>query len=405
MRNVIAVLIVASVTPASPTWAQGRFSWAPSVSIAEVADSNVFSTPSSGESDFVTRTSPGVQAGYQSVPLQLVGRYTCDAERYRDHPQLNDTFARQQAGLDLRATVRRTTLTTAASYVTTHTPQELNALTGLTVQRAPAMQYSVAPSLNYQFNALTRGSVAFQLARSTFGETASTATGAPSIVTREFTVGVDRHLAATDVARARYRERSFDFGGAPALSSGATSRALLLGWTHDVSRLTQTTVTVGPRLSDGSVRPEVAVDVRRRLQSGDVALSFARTEGVALGEAGAIEVKRLTGSLTARPARRLELRAGPGVSRDEAPLSGLKATVYLLDVAATSPLTRWLSLQASYQRAWERSETPLYGALAFEHAVFIVRAVAAAPTASTGSGHARAAAPPALIRYGAAAGR
>ncbi|MBZ5556532.1 MAG: hypothetical protein LAO77_04585 [Acidobacteriia bacterium] len=382
--------ILLAMVPAAAR-AQGMTYVIPSLSVAEVADSNVFSSQSSAESDVVLRTSPALRAGYRSAPLQLTGRYTFDAEQYRDHPALDDALARQQADLSLRYHAGRTaTFATSASYLTTHMPQEFNELTGLNVQRAPATQFTVTPSMTYDLSARTRASVQFEFARSAFSEAApgaALAGVAPSIVTRTFTFGLDRHLSATDVAHAQYREQQFAFGGLPtndaspdsiALGNG-TSRAMLAGWTRELSALTRATVMAGPRFSGGAVRPELTADIHRRLKSGDVAVSVERTETVALGEAGTIEVERLTASATVRPTRRLELRAGPGISHDAAHVSGLDATVYLVDVAATRALTRWLSIEASYQHAWERGDIPQAGPLAFAHRVFMIRAITTAP--------------------------
>jgi hypothetical protein len=343
----------------------------------------VFSAPSAPESDVVLRTSPAIRGGYRSPQLLFTGAYTFDAEQYRDHPELNDRLARQQADLNLRYDAGRTaTFTTIASYLTTQLPEEFNTVTALVAQRAPATQYSVAPALSWALGTVTRASVQFEFARSAFTDAAAAGSAfsiAPSIVTRTLTFGLDRRVSATNTVRGRYLEEEFEFGGAPPLAiSAGTSRAALLGWTHDLSSLTRATVMAGPRFSDGAVRPEISAELRRHVESGDLAIAFERTESVALGETGTIEVERLAATATVRPARRLELRAGPSISHDSA--SGLDATVYLVDVAATRALTRWFSIEASYQSAWERGDAPQFGPLAFARRVFTIRAITTAPS-------------------------
>jgi hypothetical protein len=386
MKTFILLVLAIAALPSNAN-AQGGFYLVPSVSLSEVSDTYAFSSPSSSDSDLVMRTSPVVRAGYRSPLLQVTGGYTCDAEQSRNHPDLSNFFVRQKGDVTLRYTLSpAATFSTVGTYVATHTPQEFNDQTGLIVQRAPASFYSVVPLLSYQFDPRTNGSAEFQFQRmDAFTQLAPTvlAAQAPvlqnvagSIVTLGATFAFDRRLSTTDVALAQYRERRYDFGGSPLFAGSITSRAALLGWTHDLSPLNQMSILAGPRLSDGVVGPEVAVNVRHRLQSGEVAMGFARTERVALGETGTIDVESLTATVAGRPVPRLELKVKPGVSRDRARLSPLQVTVYLVDVSATRAVSRWLSLEASYTGAWERGDVPPLGPLAFSHTVFAIRAIA-----------------------------
>jgi hypothetical protein len=388
MKTFIALLLAIAAFPAK-AGAQGGFYLVPSVSVAEVSDTYVFSSPSASDSDLVLRTSPDIRGGYRSPLLLLSAGYTCDAEQSRTHPDLSNFFVRQKADVNLRYTLGpAATFSTVASYVATHTPGEFNDQTGLIVQRAPATFYSVAPSFRYQLNALTHASAGFEFERMDASAQIAVApliAGAPalplrdvagSIVTRGINLGLDRRVSGTDVGLARYQERTYDFGGAPQFAGSVTSRAVLLGWTHNFTQLTQITMLAGPRLSDGLIVPEWSAGVRHRLEFGEVALNAERTERVALGQAGTIDVQGLSASVITRLAPRLDLRVKPGVSRDKAHITPLQVTVYSVTVAATRAFSPWFSIEASYRGAWERGDIPPLGPLAFSHTVFAIRAIA-----------------------------
>src|SRR5262245_57569890 len=93
------------------------------LSSAEIYNGNLFSAPSNPtigrvlplaagalppssavrtpESDLFSRFGTALETGYVAVPLQVIGRYELDAERYLDHPELNRNVARQDGSLSL----------------------------------------------------------------------------------------------------------------------------------------------------------------------------------------------------------------------------------------------------------------------------------------------------------------
>src|SRR5262249_6020461 len=85
-------------------WAQAGFYVTPSFSFSEVYDDNLFSTPShtqgGRQDDFISRFSPGIQVGYKSTPLTLLGSYSFDAEVFADHAERTTAQARQRASID-----------------------------------------------------------------------------------------------------------------------------------------------------------------------------------------------------------------------------------------------------------------------------------------------------------------
>ena len=93
-------------------------------------DDNLFFTSSSREEDLISRFSPDIQFGYQSVPFTFSGRYTFDAEVYAYHPELTTAQALQRASIEARyLPAPPLTLALTAAYLESQTPEEINVVT------------------------------------------------------------------------------------------------------------------------------------------------------------------------------------------------------------------------------------------------------------------------------------
>ena len=146
----------AQLLPPTAAPAQTGYYLTPSLSVAEVYDDNLFFAPSSREHDFLTRTSPGLQAGYQSAPLTVAGGYSFDSEIYSRHPELTTPQMRQRGSIDVKATpIQVLTLSVSMAYFQTKTPVELNLETGLAARRVLAERYTANPAFTYRFDSLT----------------------------------------------------------------------------------------------------------------------------------------------------------------------------------------------------------------------------------------------------------
>ena len=120
----------------------------PSVAFATVLDDNVFLASTNEEADVISRLTSGLDARYERSLLTMNGHYRLDSERFTDHPSLTDMNARQDAAVDVRShRFRNAILGADAAVTTTHTPGELNLLSGLAVGRAHASRIVVHPSL------------------------------------------------------------------------------------------------------------------------------------------------------------------------------------------------------------------------------------------------------------------
>ncbi|MGH7318253.1 MAG: hypothetical protein ACRELA_01280, partial [Candidatus Rokuibacteriota bacterium] len=119
MRILASVILclVALVGGAAPAWGQAGWYVIPSLTLSEEYDDNIFGQSSGRQSDFITRITPGITAGYQSAPLTILGNYSVGAAIFAGHSELNDIADRQQGGLTFRyLPTQRLTLGLNVSY-------------------------------------------------------------------------------------------------------------------------------------------------------------------------------------------------------------------------------------------------------------------------------------------------
>jgi len=323
--------------------AQAGFYVTPSFSFGEVYDDNIFSTASKPESDFITRFTPTIQAGYQSEPLTVLGRYTFDSEIYPDHPDLTNAQVRQRASAELKyLPIRPLTLAVNGNYAETQTPSELNVLTELQVGRSRASSLSLAPSVAYQFDPLTTGTGGYTFSR---GELS----GGVSTDTHAMNLGLDRRLTPRDTGSLGYTFNHYLFGGSlPSEGTNSlTSHVLTFGWTREITPVTNVTLRVGPRFTEGTVHPEVSASIAHKLKAGELSVTYAKSQSTSIGLGRVVDTDRVTASMTYQPVRFLQLSATPGFYRNTS--GETESKVYSLTLGATYQLTEWLSLVGSYQ--------------------------------------------------------
>ncbi len=337
----IPLALLGALSAPTAALAQSGFYLTPAFSVAEVYDDNIFSTPSSRESDFISRFTPDIQAGYRSAPLTLLGRYTLDAEVFAEHAELNSAAARQLASIDLRyLPTPRLTLSLTGSYVDTHTPGELNVESAIEVRRARAQRLSGGPSAAYRFDARTEGTLDYMFSRDQLEGGVTT----DAHVAR---LGLDRRLTTRDTGSLGYTFRRFFFDG-----DESTSHAVTLGWIRDFTAFTSATLRAGPRFSDGSVDPELSLSILHRLQRGELSLFYARTLTTVIGEAGAVETDSVGATVSYTLLPRLDLRAAPSFSRSSR--DGGDLEVYRFFLEAGYRVNKWIELAASYQWSFEQ---------------------------------------------------
>jgi hypothetical protein len=329
----VAPIILAPEIAGAQDGAYGRVSF----SFMQGYESNLFAAAAAGDvqDDVVFRVGPTIEAGYLSAPLTLTTRYGFDAERYADHSAPSSSFARQDAAVELRQSGSgRFAFETRAAYLATRSPQELNLETALATDRVRATRVSAAPTVRYQLTRTTRLSLGY-------GFTRDALAGRGATTAHDLWAGVERQAGRLTGRRIDYRFQQFDFGHGDAESV----HVITAGWSRTFTRRTDVEMMLGPRLTSGSVRPELTTLVRWRLQKTNVSGGYARTQATTIGERGLIDVQRVAVTAEYRAGRHIRLSATPAFI--ESVHDRARVSVSVLDLAAIGETTRGLSVVLS----------------------------------------------------------
>lgn len=345
----LAVLVWSILFPMATAWGQTTgFYVTPSFSVSEVYDDNIFSRTSDSrrESDFITRFIPAVQAGYQSVPLTVLGRYSLNAEVFARHQALNNEQARHLAALDLRyIPLRPLTFSANASYTRTQTPGELNPLTGIEAPRSRAESFAFSPSIGYQLDPLTSISGQHSFTR-------NKQRGGVSNDTNTSSINLQRRFGRQDSGTITYSFRHFQFRDGDASGSDSSiTHATTLTWSHELTPLTSLSIQGGARFTEGAVDPEVSVALQHKLRQGQLSLTYARSQTTAIGLAQTIDTESASITASHQPFRFLEISITPAFFRNER--QDFETRVYSLRMNASYQLTKWISLVGSYQFSFQ----------------------------------------------------
>ena len=344
LLSAIAAIVV-TLAPGT-VWGQAGWYVIPSFGLREEFDDNVFRTSSDRRSDFITRFTPGLSAGYQSEPLTLLGSFDFDAEIFARHTEFSDAANRKRAGLDFRyIPTRPLTLTLVADWTETLRPTELEEDI-LEIGLRKTTRLRVNPTASYQFDPATRGTAQY-LFRSREVE------DGPETTTNRGTLNLTRQMSPVDVGLLGYRVTVFEADGDSVVSHTPT-----IGWNRDLSKSMTAGVNAGPRFTDGDIEPEAAAFLEYRLRTGSVRLDYSHTEVLVLdqGSADFGSQDRVGVTFRTEPIRLLQIEAEP-VFRRIIRNNRDDAFVYELRAAVAYRLTRWMTLSAEYRFRLQDRET------------------------------------------------
>jgi hypothetical protein len=321
-------LVLLQVMAPRPAQAQSLFQVQPLMATAQMYDSNLFFTSMDPQSDFITRISPGVLAEYRSLRLALRSRYTLDAERFSEHPELNSVAAGQQATMTLAYhATPRLTLAGDAEYAMSHTPSELNAETGLILSRAKADRSAAHASVTRQVDPATTATVDYQFTQ--YG----VAGGIGSLM-HVATIGGARRVSPRDTISVDYRLHQYAVG-----TSSPTSHELRVGWARAITERATVSIDGGPRVTTGDrPGPELSASIGYPLQAGSLSLTTA------LGLTGVVDLETISATAAWRPRRTLRMQIAPAVFRSTQ--FEMSATVCRLSVDVARQMTQALSIDA-----------------------------------------------------------
>jgi hypothetical protein len=395
----VATTVMVVFLGLAPTqvWAQAGWYLLPSFTLGEEFDDNIFGTSSDRQSDFVTRFSPGVQGGYRSEPLTLLVHGGLTGEVFAKHSDQTNLTSGKRGGLIFEyLPSHRLTTALEVTYVETESVISLNQIlttpvvppgpapstapsapgstttpsspaggtTPTTTPTSPtpaptqtvtvnslefgrqrATVFSASPSVRYQFSPLTGGSGRYSFTRTTLeGGTTNTAHGVALGLTHQFT--------QLDAGRLDYTLGIFESQG----GSTTTTHAITAGWTRELTPTTILSAEAGPRFSDGDIGAEVSIRLDHQLKLAETpvlaSLSYARSQGLVLGESGTFNTETFSGSVSFEPLRSLLVNVSPSIVR----LTGGSTsdiTSYGLTAGASYQILRWLSARAAYSFSYQ----------------------------------------------------
>lgn len=367
-RHVALALTAASgVMAPDSSGAQAVFSISPSVVTTQVYDSNLFSSSTARETDLITRVTPRVLTTYRSPIWQLRAMYSFDVERFASHDHLSSGDARRHAATEFEYRPSGTVaISGGADLVTTKTPGELNAGTGLSLTRASASRIS-------GYAGLKRRSSPLNVVTTEYRFSEDRITGANRVRHHTGTAGVERQTSQRDTVRASYRLQHYSFG-----ITSTTSHALNLGWTRGFTPRTAVSIQGGPNFSTGSPTLDFAVTFRDLGSHTERSVTYARGQTTVIGLPGLVQTQSLTASVPWGSQRSVTLTLLPAVYRNEH--LRLRADVFRLSLSAVHSVTRSLALEALITASVQHGN--LYSALApqaIPRHEALVRLVAALP--------------------------
>jgi len=326
----------------------------PSVSVEEVYDDNLFFASEDKQSDFITRVSPALEAGYEADTLSLSGQYRFDAEAYARENELNSAQVRQFADVEVEyLPTNRLTLSAVADYTKTDTPSDLTiipggTIPGLLVGRAEAKRTSVRSAAGYRLTAPTTGSLAFTR---TDEELVDVGESDTSVLETWF----DQRLSELTTLSYGYMYRQYRFdqfgidGNAePTRTRGATqdTNTPWIGMAHQVNARTRVVARAGPRLEGSSRDPYVLLSLQYRFAQGAVLLDYERDETTVLGEPRKLELDALYATMSRRFGDRLDVQLTPGYAKLHQ--ADYSTEIYSLGLGAVYKINEAVYLTASY---------------------------------------------------------
>ena len=320
--------------------AQQDFYFKGSLSLAGARDDNLFYTSESRQSDVISRLIPGIEAGSRSERFSLAGRWSLDAERFAEHPQLDTDRARESAALDLHGQLSRpVSFSLHGDYLSTLTPGELNLATGLAAGRARARRFSAGPSLGFKLGPTTDGSLAYTWTKDDLA-------GGFTTEARTSALGLVHRLSPRSTTTADYSFSRYGFEeGDPIVV-----HTLTLGWDRRVGPRSSFALRAGPRYSGGRLDPEASVALQHGAGRFDMSLNLARTLSTVIGQSGTFVTDSALAGLAFRALPSLRLSAAPGVYWIRDSTGGADTRVYVVGLEGSWRISDWLSLVGRYRR-------------------------------------------------------
>lgn len=359
-----SLLFVCSVFASAAASAQTGFYIVPSIAIQQAYDDNLFFTIDDEKADWITRVTPALDAGYESEQLRWGGRYSVDAESYRENSTLDSWQNRRVADLFFNYDPNsRLTLAAIASYTKTVTPLDLTlaggtAVQGFLVGRTPAERLVIQPSIGYRLTPDTE-------AEFTYTQTNDKLDGGIESDTQMAELGFETQLSQVNMFSYGYIFRNYEFESPFLLPTdpinpedninpddAQDSHTAYVGGSHAFNPRTTLSARVGPRYYNDNVDPYVLLNLRRQNPNGMLDLSYEHNETTLLGEVGRVDSETLTGSYTHNFGPNFEIQISPSAA--QVAQTEFEVDIYRIGMDARYRVNDVLSFIASYNLNHQR---------------------------------------------------
>src|SRR5262245_59059727 len=186
---------------------QARFT--PSLVVSQCYDDNVFSTSLDPETDYITRIIPSAEGSYRTPSFSAMGRYSLEADFFREHPSVSTVPAGQDVTAELGfAPSRRVRLDARGAYTETRSASGLASVLGLDLGQVNARGVAAGGSLNWRLARRTRSIFTADWDRDQL-------VGAEWGSTRAASASFAHRLGAHTEASVGFTLRRFDFESQP----------------------------------------------------------------------------------------------------------------------------------------------------------------------------------------------
>jgi hypothetical protein len=330
----------------------------PTLTVTGEYDDNIFLDNSRRESDFILGVTPGVRLILERATYRWAAGYSFTAEKYADHPELDDAFQEQHFFLDgLHRVNPRLTLTLTDVFIESNNTNVVGP-EGIAIGRRRSRSNSLAPGLTWQFAPRTSLTAGFSYVLQRFADV-------EAIDSDTYRLGADVNHDFTPrlTGSVGYEARYIDVEG----QLGTTTHTPRLGVIYRFTPTLTGAVTVGPTVrvteNDTGVSPFVDAYLTKLFAWGSATAYFTRYVGTAGGLGGTTENTSVGGVLQVTTLlRNLVLEAMPryGISKSVEG-TGIDVRSSTLDLRAAYRFTSWLAAVGGYRFFQQRSETLLTG--------------------------------------------
>ena len=363
MKSSGALLVAAMLIVPAPALAEHRLAIEPSIDVIEVHDDNLNFSADEPMRDRIRRITPTLALRFDSPRCSARGTFGLDSEHFATHSRLDNDRARERGRIGVQYLAGpRLTLSIDSAYVDTNTLADLNVETGLAASRVRGRRLDIAPSARFRISPRLT-------ATASASSTSTSADNGIGMREQIQTLVVERGVTPRDRFSIDYEHSHLVFRAETTRSMNI--HALLAGWRRDLGSHDYLILRAGPRMSDGSLAPDLSAFLTHNWRFTSMTVSLLRNQTTVIGYAGVVETQSLQASMSYAPSRRLTAYATPAVFRSTH--HQLQGTVYRVALGARYEVAPLVGIDVAYSLDRQNGAIdPLRPNAEFSHATLSV---------------------------------